>query len=121
MTSQTIIIRGGIHREIDVANAALRLAKLDPAKAWNLDVSPRDASATLEQNSGVWKLYALIAATFEDSTFVRVSLDSAMRDLFREKCGIGLRSLPRAAISENVCPVPLKSASARDGFQFTTT
>ena len=68
MTSQTMIIRGGIHREIDLANAAARLAKLDPAKAWNLDVSPRDASATLEQNSGVWKLYALIAATFGDRT-----------------------------------------------------
>jgi hypothetical protein len=29
-----MIIRGGIHREIDLANAAARLAKLDPAKAW---------------------------------------------------------------------------------------
>lgn len=68
MTSQTIIIRGGIHREIDLANAAARLAKLDPAKAWNIDMSPRDASATLEQNSGVWKLYALIAGTLGDRT-----------------------------------------------------
>lgn len=68
MTAQTIIIRGGIHREIDLANAAARLAKLSPDKAWNIDVSPRDASATLEQNSGVWKLYALIAATFGDRT-----------------------------------------------------
>jgi hypothetical protein len=68
MTSQTLIVRGGIHRELDLANAAARLAKLDPAKAWTLDISPRDPHASLEQNSGVWKLYALIAATFGDRT-----------------------------------------------------
>jgi len=68
MNAQSIIVRAGIHREVDLANAWAKLEKLDPSKAWSLDVSPRDSLATLEQNSGVWKLYALIAGTFGDRT-----------------------------------------------------
>jgi hypothetical protein len=68
MSTKPILLRGGIHRQVDLANVCARIGKLDPAKAWSIDIAPRDALASLEQNSGVWKLYALIAATMGDRT-----------------------------------------------------
>lgn len=68
MTTKSLLLRGGIHREVDLANVCASIGRLDPSKAWSIDIAPRDSLATLEQNSGVWKLYALIAATMGDRT-----------------------------------------------------
>lgn len=68
MKYETVIVRGGIHHEVDSANAQARIAKLDPSKAWSVEISLRDPLRSLEQNAGVWKLYALIAGTFGDRT-----------------------------------------------------
>lgn len=75
MTTQTTIIRAGVHREVDLANTFARIEKLDRAKAWNIGMWPREPHATPEQNNGVWKLYTLIAVTFGDRT---------ARDVMRE-------------------------------------
>lgn len=67
ITTQTCMLRAGLHREVDIANLAARAAKLPGRVAFRVEFVPA-GPATLEQNSGVWKLYALIAGTLGDRT-----------------------------------------------------
>src|SRR5260370_5736505 len=60
-----------------------------------------------------------LATMLEDSTTVVWMTALALSETVKGKCGSGLRSLPRAAISAKVWPEPAKSCSAEAGVKTT--
>src|SRR6266436_8993866 len=60
-----------------------------------------------------------LATMLEDSTDFVSMTAFALREPAKGKCGSGLRSLPKAAISAKVWPEPVKSCSADAGLKAT--